>query len=384
MLLSHELNLPPTSGPRPGCFPTLMKTWSPCPFCPGPTVSARPQRFSWAPISAVPPALLDQWIPLWMTWGKVRPTMLIAVPRVFNKVYASIHNMMREKGGLAEKLFNAAKQEAEKKRKTGKSSLKLKILDKVVFGKIRARFGGRLKEAVTGSAAMNPEIAQFFIDIGIPTYDCYGLTETTPAMTMNSPAANKLGTVGRPIEKVTVEIDKSLTGEDSDDGEIICYGPNVMQGYHNKPEKTAEVIVNDPKLGRGFRTIDRGRLDEDGFLHITGRFKEEYKLENGKYVHPASLEEDIKLNDYALNAMLYGDGKPYNVALVVPDFDALKPVAEKMNLGGKSPEALIKDKKIQDFISQEITAHLRKTYGGYEIPKKFIFCPMIFLWKTVC
>ncbi len=307
--------------------------------------------------------------------GKVRPTMLIAVPRVFNKVYASIHNMMREKGGLAEKLFNAAKQEAEKKRKTGKSSLKLKILDKVVFGKIRARFGGRLKEAVTGSAAMNPEIAQFFIDIGIPTYDCYGLTETTPAMTMNSPAANKLGTVGRPIEKVTVEIDKSLTGEDSDDGEIICYGPNVMQGYHNKPEKTAEVIVNDPKLGRGFRTGDRGRLDEDGFLHITGRFKEEYKLENGKYVHPASLEEDIKLNDYALNAMLYGDGKPYNVALVVPDFDALKPVAEKMNLGGKSPEALIKDKKIQDFISQEITAHLRKTYGGYEIPKKFIFLP---------
>ncbi|MEZ4549263.1 MAG: AMP-binding protein [Desulfobacterales bacterium] len=220
--------------------------------------------------------------------GKVRPTMLIAVPRVFNKVYASIHNMMREKGGLAEKLFNAAKQEAEKKRKTGKSSLKLKILDKVVFGKIRARFGGRLKEAVTGSAAMNPEIAQFFIDIGIPTYDCYGLTETTPAMTMNSPAANRLGTVGRPIEKVTVEIDKSLTGEDSDDGEIICYGPNVMQGYHNKPEKTAEVIVNDPKLGRGFRTGDRGRLDEDGFLHITGRFKEEYKLENGKYVHPAS------------------------------------------------------------------------------------------------
>ena len=307
--------------------------------------------------------------------GKVRPTMLIAVPRVFNKVYASIHNMMREKGGLAEKLFNAAKQEAEKKRKTGKSSLKLKILDKVVFGKIRARFGGRLKEAVTGSAAMNPEIAQFFIDIGIPTYDCYGLTETTPAMTMNSPAANRLGTVGRPIEKVTVEIDKSLTGEDSDDGEIICYGPNVMQGYHNKPEKTAEVIVNDPKLGRGFRTGDRGRLDEDGFLHITGRFKEEYKLENGKYVHPASLEEDIKLNDYALNAMLYGDGKPYNVALVVPDFDALKPVAEKMNLGGKSPEALIKDKKIQDFISQEITAHLRKTYGGYEIPKKFIFLP---------
>jgi long-chain acyl-CoA synthetase len=305
----------------------------------------------------------------------VRPTMLIAVPRVFNKVYARIHNMMREKGGLAEKLFNAAKKEAEKKRETGKASLKLKILDKVVFSKIRARFGGRLKEAVTGSAAMNPEIAKFFIDIGIPTYDCYGLTETTPAMTMNSPAANKLGTVGRAIEKVTVVIDKSLTGKDSEDGEIICFGPNVMQGYHNKPEKTAEVTVNDPDLGRGFRTGDRGRLDEDGFLHITGRFKEEYKLENGKYVHPASIEEDIKLSTYTLNAMLYGDGKPYNVCLLVPDFEALQPVVAEMGLEGKSPKKLLEEEKIKDFIQKDVTAHLRKTYGGYEIPKKFIFVP---------
>lgn len=307
--------------------------------------------------------------------GKVRPTMLIAVPRVFNKVYASIHNMMREKGGLAEKLFNAAKNEAVKKRESGKASFKFKILDKVVFGKIRGRFGGRLTEAVTGSAAMNPEIAQFFIDIGIPTYDCYGLTETTPAMTMNSPAASRLGTVGRAVEKVTVVIDKSVVGEDSEDGEILCFGPNVMQGYHNKPEKTREVMVSDPKLGVGFRTGDRGRLDEDGFLHITGRFKEEYKLENGKYVHPASIEEDIKLNPYALNAMIYGDGKPFNVSLIVPDFEALKPIVDEMGLDGKSPEELIKEGKIQDFLKTEVTTHLKKTYGGYEIPKKFIFLP---------
>lgn len=304
---------------------------------------------------------------------KVRPTLLIAVPRVFNKVYARIHNMMREKGGLAEKLFNAAKEEAEKRRRTGKTTLKFRILDKLVFGKIRARFGGRLKEAVTGSAAMNPEIARFFMDIGIPTYDCYGLTETTPAMTMNCPSAHRLGSVGQAIEKVTVKIDKSIVGEDSEDGEIICFGPNVMQGYHNKPEKTAEVMVYDPELGRGFRTGDRGRLDEDGFLYITGRFKEEYKLENGKYVHPASIEEDIKLNDYIINAMIYGDGKPYNVCLLVPDFEALKPVAEKMGLGAKSPEELVGEKGLCDFIAADVTRHLKKTYGGYEIPKKFIF-----------
>ena len=307
--------------------------------------------------------------------GKVRPTILIAVPRVFNKVYSGIHNMMIEKGGVAQFLFNTAKKEAGKKRETGKTSIKLKILDKLVFQKIRDRFGGRLKEAITGSAAMNPEIAQFFIDIGIPTYDCYGLTETTPAMTINSPAGHRLGSVGRAIEKVTVVIDKSIVGEDSEDGEILCFGPNVMQGYHNKPEKTRDVMLSDPKLGVGFRTGDRGRLDKDGYLFITGRFKEEYKLENGKYVHPASIEEDIKLNSYVINAMLYGDGKAYNVSLVVPDFEALKPVVEEMGLGGKSPADLIKEEKVQDFIKTEVTSHLKKTYGGYEIPKKFIFLP---------
>lgn len=305
--------------------------------------------------------------------SKVRPTLLIAVPRVFNRVYSGIHNMMAEKGGLAEKLFNAAKKAAEEKRKTGRAGLKFKILDKLVFGKIRARFGGRLNEAVTGSAAMNPEIAQFFIDIGIPTYDCYGLTETTPAMTMNSPGAHRLGSVGRAIEKVTVVIDKTYVGEDSEDGEIVCFGPNVMQGYHNKPEKTAEVLVDDPELGTGFRTGDRGRLDADGFLFITGRFKEEYKLENGKYVHPASLEEDIKLNPYVVNAMLYGDGKPYNVAILVPDFEALRPLVNEMGLGDKRPEDLITIEKLQDFVKAEVVNHLKKSYGGYEIPKKFIF-----------
>jgi len=304
---------------------------------------------------------------------KVKPTLLLAVPRIFNRVYAGIHNMMKEKGGLAEKLFNLAKSEAEKKRKTGSASLLFYVLDYIVFGKIRAKFGGQLKLAITGSAVMNPEIAQFFSDIGIPTYDCYGLTETSPAMTVNSPKECRLGSVGKAIEKVTVVIDKSLVGEDSEDGEIVCFGPNVMQGYHNKPEKTAEVLVEDPELGIGFRTGDRGRLDKDGYLYITGRFKEEYKLENGKYVHPASIEEDIKLNDYIVNAMLYGEGKQYNVCIAVPDFDALKKYTKTLGLESKSPEDLIQDQKIIDFLTEQITTHLKGSYGGYEIPKRYLF-----------
>ncbi|MCP4760964.1 MAG: AMP-binding protein [archaeon] len=304
---------------------------------------------------------------------KVAPTILVAVPRVFNKVYAGVHNLMREEGGIKEKMFYMAKAEAKKKRETGKAGLKWKILDKLVFGKLRAKLGGRMTWAVTGSAAMNPEIAQFFVDIGVPTFDCYGLTETSPALTMNSPDAVKLGSVGRAIPKVTVVIDKSRVGEDSKDGEIICYGPNVMHGYHNKPEKTAEVMIDDPELGTGVRTGDRGWLDEEGYLHITGRFKEEYKLENGKYVHPASLEEDIKLVDYVANCMIYGDGKRYNVCMVVPDFEAVDKYCERSGIDKAEPNEIIKNEKITSFINSEISNRLKGDYGGYEIPKKFLY-----------
>ncbi|MHA1728684.1 MAG: AMP-dependent synthetase/ligase [Promethearchaeota archaeon] len=304
---------------------------------------------------------------------KVKPTVLVAVPRIFNKVYAGVHNLMEEEGGIKLKLFNMAKEAAVKARETGKKGFKLKLLDKIVFAKVRAKFGGRLEYAVTGSAVMNPDIAQFMIDLGIPTFDCYGLSETSPAMTMNTPAHNKLGTVGTAIEKVTVVIDKSRVGDDSDDGEIICFGPNVAQGYHNKPEKTAEVFFEDPKFGWGMRTGDRGRLDEDGFLYITGRFKEEYKLENGKYVHPASVEEDMKLNPYVTNAFIYGDGRPYNVCIIEPDFEVWEKYAEENNIESRDPDSLVKNADVTDFVSKEITNQLKGNFGGYEIPKKFMY-----------
>ena len=121
-----------------------------------------------------------------------------------------------------------------------------------------------------------------------------------------------------------VVIDKSRVGEDSQDGEIIAYGPHVMMGYHNKPKATTEIMMPDTWNGfPGLRTGDRGWFDEEGYLHITGRFKDEYKLANGKYVHPEGIENEIKLLRYIVHAMLYGDGKDYNVALIVPDFAAL-------------------------------------------------------------
>ena len=307
--------------------------------------------------------------------AKVKPNWLIAVPRVFNKIYDGLWLKMNEAGGLPKKLFVMGVQSAKKRRELaakGKSdfitNLKFKIADKIVFQKIRNGLGGRLMGSMTASAMMNPEIAIFFFDVGIPLYDCYGMSETSPAVTMNSSVDYKLGTVGKPIENVRVVIDKSLGDEKLGDGEIVVYGPNVMKGYNNKPEQTREVITEDG----GMRTGDRGRLDEDGFLHITGRIKEQFKLENGKFVFPSSLEEDICLVPYVENAMIYGEGRAYNVCLVVPDFPALEKYAQKNNLP-TAPEKLVEMEEIEELIGGEIVKSLQGKYGGYEIPKKFIY-----------
>jgi long-chain acyl-CoA synthetase len=170
------------------------------------------------------------------------------------------------------------------------------------------------------------------------------------------------------MKNYKVVIDKSMVEPDAKDGEVVVYGPNVMQGYHNKPEATKAVMTPDG----GFRTGDRGRIDEDGFLFITGRLKEQFKLENGKYVFPAAIEEDIRLNHFIENAMIYGEGRAYNVCIVVPDFVALEKWAVKNNLP-KEPAELVKRDELKSFLTNEITNSLKGKYGGYEIPKKFIF-----------
>jgi len=303
----------------------------------------------------------------------IKPTFIIAVPRVFNKIYDQIQAKMNETGGMVKKLFLAAIETAKKKRELADKNqssllvnLKFAFLDKLVFSKIRAQFGGRLQGALTASATTNIEIASFFMNIGIPVFDCYGLSETSPAVSMNTRKSHRLGSVGKILENIRVEIDNSMLEEEADDGEIIVYGPNVMQGYHKKPKETKAVMTDDG----GFRTGDRGRLDEDGYLYITGRIKEQYKLENGKYVFPVSIEEDIKLLPYVANAMIYGDGRKFNVCLVVPDFLVLEKFARENNLS-TDPKELILSEKVKTLIIDEITMFLEGKYGGYEIPKRF-------------
>jgi len=214
---------------------------------------------------------------------------------------------------------------------------------------------------------MNPEIAQFFFDVGLPIYDCYGLTETSPAVSMNASYRYRLGSVGFVIDKVKVVIDSSVVEEGATDGEIVVYGPNVMKGYHNRPEDTQATMTPDG----GFRTGDRGRLDQDGFLYITGRIKEQYKLENGKFCFPVSLEEEICLVSFVQQAVIYGLNRPFNICLVVPDFDVLKNYAKEKGLP-TDIKTLVARQDVIDMIGNAITHQLKGKFGGYEIPKKFL------------
>jgi long-chain acyl-CoA synthetase len=307
--------------------------------------------------------------------AKVKPTFLVAVPRIFNKIYDTIVTKVNDAGGLKKKLFDtgvAVAKERHRLAEQGRSSftadLTFKVINKIVFQKIRDLFGGRLQGALTGSAAMNPEISKFFFDIGIPLYDAYGLTETTPGISGNGPDGFRIGSVGLAFDKVKIVIDQSIVEPGAQDGEIVVYGPNIMKGYHNKPEATWDIMTPDG----GLRTGDRGRFDEDGFLWITGRIKEQFKLENGKYVFPAALEEDICLNHYVQSALIYGAGREYNVCLIVPDFFAMEGYAEKNNLP-KDIKDLIAKKDLQEMITKEIVDALKRKYGGYEIPRKFLF-----------
>jgi long-chain acyl-CoA synthetase len=202
----------------------------------------------------------------------------------------------------------------------------------------------------------------------VPLYDAYGMTETSPGITLNCPSAHRSGSVGRPMAGVRVELDAGAVEAGATDGEIVVYGPNVMKGYHHKPEATAAVMTPTG----GLRTGDRGRFDADGYLFITGRLKDQFKLENGKYVFPAALEETIDLHPLVLSSYVHGDGRPYTVALLVIDPVAAQAWARHHALEA-THEALVQREDLQRQVASEVTAAIKAHFGSYEVPKKFDF-----------
>jgi long-chain acyl-CoA synthetase len=238
----------------------------------------------------------------------------------------------------------------------------LTLADKLIFKKVRQKFGGKLKLVVSGSAALSKEVAEFIDALGIEVYEGYGLTETSPVLSVNYPGHRKIGSVGKPLPGVKIVIDTQVTG-DPKNGEIVAYGDSIMAGYHGRPDEDAKIFTAD----RGLRTGDMGYLDEDGYLFITGRIKEQYKLETGKYVVPSPLEEDLKLSPYIVNIMLHGANKPHNVALVVLDQANLTKWAEREGVALGDPTA---NPKVRELISAELEKY-SKGFRSYERPKAF-------------
>jgi long-chain acyl-CoA synthetase len=299
----------------------------------------------------------------------VNPTVLYTVPRIWTQLYHDIQRDLAAEPDMSRHLFDDGIRLMQRQRRG--ESLKLteriflNMADKLVISKLKARFGGKLRLAISGAAPLSVEVAELMHNLGITIYEGYGLTESSGSTTTNPTDAPRFGSVGTPIRGTRVEIDRSVpeVEPDSGQGEIIIYGPGVMQGYHNLPEATAKALTVD----RGVRTGDLGYLDEDGYLYITGRIKDLYKLNSGRYVAPAPLEGKLKLSPFISHCMLYGAGQPYNVALIVADVPALRAHLAREDA---TPEELIADPRARRLYEEEILKHSRD-FRAFELVRNF-------------
>ena len=290
----------------------------------------------------------------------IRPTIMGAVPRIFEKVHARISDVLANESGIKKHIADWAigvglqisrvRQAGE--RPSALLSAQYKLADKLVFSTIRDRFGGRLRFFISGSAALDREIAQWFDAIGVVVLEGYGLTETSAASSLNRPHAYRFGTVGWTFPQTEVKI--------AEDGEILLKGPGIMNGYHDLPEQTAEAIDTEG----WFHTGDIGELDAEGFLRITDRKKDMFKTSQGKYVAPSAISAQFKgICPFASEIIVYGEGKPYCVALVSLDADGIKEWAAVNGLGGKSFGEIARDPKTQAMVEgyvEELNKHLNR------------------------
>lgn len=297
---------------------------------------------------------------------EVRPTIVAAVPRFYEKTYANIIETGHRARGLKRKLFDMAIRTAAEavpwraygKSVSGRVKLRWHVANRTVYSKIRAGVGGRIRLFSSGGAPLAPELAEFFWSVGLPVYQGYGLTETSPVITFNSPKGNKVGTVGRPIPNVQVRI--------AEDGEILVKGPCVMQGYYRKPEQTREVFTPDG----WFCTGDIGRLDEAGYLVITDRKKELLKTAGGKFVAPAPIENLLKTSPLIANAIVVGDARKFVSVLIVANFAGIEAAARKAGREFATPGQMISDAWVRDLLAGEIE-RLTANLAQYEKPKRF-------------
>ena len=304
---------------------------------------------------------------------EVRPHFMTSVPRLFEKVQARALEKAEERGkrraAIARWAMDVAKQwgkAASDGRNAGVVlNLKHKVADALVYSKLRVALGGRVRALVSGGAPLAPELAWFFYGAGMPIYQGYGLTESSPVIACNTPRANRLGSVGKPIPGVSVRI--------AEDGEILASGPNVMRGYYNRPAETVEALETDAEGRVWLRTGDVGHLDADGYLFITDRKKDLIKTSGGKYVAPQPIENAIKRSQYVNQVVVIGDGRKFPAALIVPQLEALRAYTRRQGVVVEESE-LVKRQEIIDLIEKEVES-LTADLSQYEKIKAVLLLP---------
>lgn len=297
---------------------------------------------------------------------EVRPTFMASVPRIYEKFHASVLETVQAGSPLKQKIFDwsfavggmMSQCKISNQAPPGSLKLKYKIADTLVFTKIRENVGGRLKYFISGGAPLAREINEFFHALGITILEGYGLTETSPVLTTNTPDAFRFGTVGKAVPDVEIVIAK--------DGEILAKGPNIMTGYFNKPTETAEAI----DAAGYFHTGDIGVVDDDGFLKITDRKKDIIVTSGGKNISPQNIENMLKSDMLISNAMVHGDRRKFLSALITVDYEKLGPVAKAQGIECDSHADLAKDERVLELVGERIEA-VNSQLARYETIKKW-------------
>ncbi len=295
---------------------------------------------------------------------QVRPTVLIAVPRIFERVYGRIQQQMKEKGAVARGLFNFTVevgwrrfQYHQGQRGWSPTLPAWPVLERLVAGKVTDKLGGRLRVAVSGGAPLNDVVARMFIALGVPILQGYGLTETSPVISVNTLQDNEPRSVGVVLPGIQVRIDES--------DELVVRGPGVMLGYWNNEEATREMIGADGWLHTG----DQARIEND-HVYITGRIKDILVLSNGEKVPPSDMESAICLDELIDQAIVIGEGRPFLSAILVLNPDAWQEFATSQGLSGDDPGAL-EDPKLRQLVAKRVTAHLQD-FPGYARVRKVV------------
>ncbi len=299
---------------------------------------------------------------------EIRPTVMVSVPRLFEKIYHRIFENAHQMPAVKRALFHWAVDVGKKyvaatyidKQPSALLNFKYSIADRLIFSKIRAKFGGNMKLFCCGGAPLDKTINEFFWVIGIPIFEGYGLTETSPALSFNSFEHIRFGSIGVPLNHTDFKI--------AEDGEIMVKGPQVMLGYYNDPVATAEAIHDG-----WFKTGDIGHID-DGFIYITDRKKELIITAGGKNIAPQPIENELKMIKYVSSAFVYGDRKPYITALIVPNMERMLEFAKEKHLHFFEMEDLVMNEQVQKLFEQRL-ADINSHLPPYETIKKFVLLP---------